>query len=409
MELIATIVSFAIVLTIANRKKNLGLALMLGALAMTVLSGWGPMEIWGLLWMSLSDPMTLRLTAIIVLISVFGRTMKDMGHLEDMVTAMTKLVRDTRWSLMLIPSLMGLLPVPGGAALSAPLIDKVGDKASLGNNDKAALNLFFRHIWYLVFPLYPSLILAESISGISVWDFIIIQTPAILIGVVVAWWVFFPKGDREKYITVEKEDPTAVRELGMSILPLGVVLIMALPLGISFVVALIVGITLTLITDRRNQVSGVMEKIKKSVLPGVNLKLAFAIVAIMVFQHTVREVGAVTVLAQMMTDLGMPLFPLVLAISFITGFSTGSNIAAVGATFAVFMPMLSEQVMLPYLSLIYVISLVGYMVSPLHLCLVVTNDYFESEPKELLKRTRIPIVALVLWSIMFIWVYINVI
>ena len=72
--------------------------------------------------------------------------------------AITKLIDSLRTffskggTLAVIPAVYGLMPVPGGALFSAPLIDKEGDKYKLKNNQKNFLNIWFRHIW---FPIYP--------------------------------------------------------------------------------------------------------------------------------------------------------------------------------------------------------------------------------------------------------------
>lgn len=418
MEVWAIVFSFMVVLGVTNRTNNLALALILGSILMGVLKGLALNEMASLTWTALKDPMTIQLTAIIILIGILGKVMKDVGLLDLMVESLSQLMKDVRWSLMLIPSLLGLLPVAGGAALSAPLIDKAGDHARLNSNDKASVNLFFRHIWYMIFPLYPSLILAESITGISVYKFAWIHLGPVILSLLVAYKWYFSKRDKTVYIAKASPSKKAVQDFFFSILPVTAVLVLAILFQVSFVLALVVGVVLALAGNMDlNYKSPIRritawltvykERVVKLIWPGINWRLGSAIVAVMIFQHFVQETAAISILADTMTDLGLPLFPLIIIVSFITGFATGSNIAAIGATFVLFLPMLPPEYTLQYLSLVYVFGLIGYMVSPLHLCLVVTNEYYKTQPGKLLRKTLPPLMTMAAGTIILAWVLIN--
>ena len=60
------------------------------------------------------------------------------------------------------------MPVLGGAAVSAPLVDKLGDGLDLSPDTKAAINLVFRHGMFFIFPLSPTMILVANLIGVSV-------------------------------------------------------------------------------------------------------------------------------------------------------------------------------------------------------------------------------------------------
>ena len=76
-----------------------------------------------------------------------------------------------------LPALVGLLPMPGGALFSAPLVDSVDSEKGIGGTLKAAVNYWFRHIWEYWWPLYPGVILAIRYSGLPFELFLIIQAP----------------------------------------------------------------------------------------------------------------------------------------------------------------------------------------------------------------------------------------
>ncbi|MBS4026673.1 MAG: DUF401 family protein [Clostridia bacterium] len=121
--------------------------------------------------------------------------------------------------------------------------------------------------------------------------------------------------------------------------------------------------------------------------------------AVMIFQQFVKETEAVNALVEVMAAWGLPLFSMAIIISFIIGFVTGNNIASTATAFILFAPMLTAESALLYLSLIFMIGMVGYLLSPLHLCLLVTNEYYQTNPFKLLAKTSGPIMSLVISTI----------
>ena len=93
-------------------------------------------------------------------------------------------------TLALIPAVYGLMPVPGGALLSAPMIDEEGNKYHLTKDQKNFLNIWFRHIWFPIFPVSSAmlLIVSSDFSNIDIYELILADFPAfiafILIGLI---------------------------------------------------------------------------------------------------------------------------------------------------------------------------------------------------------------------------------
>ena len=80
-----------------------------------------------------------------------------------------------------LPALVGLLPMPAGAAFSAPLVASVDTEDELEPAHKAAINYWFRHLWEYWWPLYPGVLLAITYSGLSAAIFYLIQIPFTLV------------------------------------------------------------------------------------------------------------------------------------------------------------------------------------------------------------------------------------
>jgi len=91
--------------------------------------------------------------------------MKESGDLELMVGSLVALFPRPKVLTMLLPALIGTINVPGGAIMSAPMVEENGKALGLNNAAHAAVNLFFRHIGYFVYPLHTSIIVLSELFG----------------------------------------------------------------------------------------------------------------------------------------------------------------------------------------------------------------------------------------------------
>ena len=66
-----------------------------------------------------------------------------------------------------LPALVGILPMPGGAIFSAPLVEASRTSPHTQGEILAFINYWFRHIWEYFLPLYPAILLVSSLSGLS--------------------------------------------------------------------------------------------------------------------------------------------------------------------------------------------------------------------------------------------------
>jgi hypothetical protein len=114
---------------------------------------------------TLFDAATLRLMAAVLLIMVLGELLKAIASMERLVRSLEALIQDSRLILPIVPALIGLLPMLGGAMFSAPLVEGIGTSLKLRPEQKTYINYWFRHIWEYVFPLYGS----TSFPSIRAW------------------------------------------------------------------------------------------------------------------------------------------------------------------------------------------------------------------------------------------------
>ncbi len=393
--LIKVLSCFGLMLALNRLRLHLSLCLLIGALAVGFWMGLSPERVLHSLAASLSSLETLQLVAIICLILVVSQLMKISGQLDRVVKKFVAVAQDASIVSVVMPALIGLLPMPGGALFSAPMVETAVAGCSLSQDRKTAVNYWFRHIWEFWWPLYPGVVLAVGLLQVEMWRFILIQAPLTLLSVA-AGSLFLLKPMRE---TRGQGNPAAFRfEVMGSFLweamPIVVVVacIVLLALfrsvlawsGVSIrlptALPLLLGLSACLIwvmcVNRLGFSHFWTALIDRNTLPMVLL-----IFGIMAFKGALVDSQAVLQIREEMVLYKIPFLVVIIAMPFISGFITGITIGFVGATFPLMVPLfagLSPLDFLVHASLAYVSGYVGMMLSPVHICLLVTRDYFNA-------------------------------
>ena len=120
------------------------------------------------------DITTYELALVVSLIPILAYFMKEVGMIDNLIESVRRIISG-RAVLMILPALMGLLPMPGGALISAPLIDNEARRLKLTEEKKSFVNVWFRHWVFFIYPLSSSLILMARLTGISIYSLIMIQ------------------------------------------------------------------------------------------------------------------------------------------------------------------------------------------------------------------------------------------
>ena len=386
--------AFVLILILNRVKLHLSWCLFAGAAALGLMMGLPAHKIFLTLGESILETQTLTLALLVALILVMSRLMSDSGHLDRIVSAFTHVTRSVKVVNVVMPALIGLLPMPGGALFSAPMVETASRKANLNPELKTVINYWFRHIWEYWWPLYPGVVLAVSLLGIEAWKFMLFQFPLTLINLGAGTLFLLglvPSGtpsqpDRKGgWADFRRE----VRPITLIVLAVPAVslfkLITGLPLPPLTAVFAGLGLCLALVI-RQNHISAAQFSravFNKSLPPMILLVLA-----IMAFKGVLMESRAVTHIQIEMTRYGIPPLLIMLLMPFLSGFITGIAVGFVGASFPLVVPLLAQKSGLDFMShasLAYAFGYMGIILSPVHLCLLVTKDYFSAS---LLKSYR---------------------
>jgi len=418
LQIVGIVIAFILIIIMVNKKISLGYALVSGSIIVGAFSGLGVIGIAESFINASINPVTIRLVAILGLISILGYLMQEFGILRRVVDSLNSLLKTPKLTLSVVPSIMGTLLVTGGAIMAAPLVDEIGDDLSLSKSKKAAINLVFRHGWYFIYPMMPGFILVSEIASIDKFDLISIQWPLTIVILAVGYFMWIRPSEISGELSYQngKRSFSDLKKFVKFSSPIWVSLVIALGLegmyfaslsasfnklisDIAFPIGLIIGILLTFFLNEKK------DKMLNEFINGINISIMFSGLGIMIFKEMVGQLSVLNDVVLSFLDSGVPIYILFITLPLVTGLLSASTTSAIGVTLPILLPALSVSANpIPLIMLAYSSSFLGYLVSPLHLCQILTLEYFKVKISDLYKEYAIAIPATFVASIILYFV-----
>ena len=393
-EIIKLLAVIGVIIFLIRRKWKLKYIMLLASLLLGVLFALSPVQIGKIFVLALIDPTTLRLMGIIVLVYILSGVLSEVESLGDLVDSLRGLVKDYRLALAFIPALLGLIPMPAGAMFSAPMVKEIGDRAGLTPEENTFVNYWFRHIWEFVWPLFSVMILFAGLLKVEIREIILVQFPLTITAVMIGFiWEY--KNLKKDSGNIRKKDifPN-LKKLFFGVWPILLIIIFVLAVKIDLLLSLILVILLLFLLNFRKLKLPVVKKIiKNDIDPGVVILIA----GIMIFQKMLQASGGIEVIPEVFAKLGVHPFIILFSIPFFIAMITGIGAAAIGIGLPILLPIIVQgEANLYYAMLAYTGSFLGVMLSPMHLCLVVTRNYFKSDLNQIYKMLILPLAIIAL-------------
>lgn len=405
MNHVGIILAFVLILIFAAKGVHLGLALSLGTIAAAIFQ---PLTIGGFFHVILAEIFnanTLQLIVAICLISGLGRVMKESGDLDLVVDSLAAIFRSDRLLCMLIPALFGTLLVPGGAIMSAPLVEQSAVQLKLSNARLSALNLFFRHIPNSIYPLYPSIILTSELLGLDRLAILKNTMFVMAVGSTTAYFLFFRGAEAQRAADKPRERRLgpSIRSLCLGFSPVLIMLITLVVFDLPFYLAAALGVAVALARGLapENRVRGWFQQLLRFFREWVDYKVVLLMVGIMAFKGIVAYSGVITSTLHTVLQNGVALPLIILGMSVTIAFAVGMHQAATGILVPVFASLFPVGAIGPYASLLYFSVLFGYLVSPLHLCLTISNHYFRVSLWEVYQELFWPLFSVLVTALLW--------
>jgi integral membrane protein (TIGR00529 family) len=378
-----------VLLFLIKLKWDLGLVLVLDSVLTAVLFGLAAKTFLTNVLGALVAGETLSLIGIVALVLYLGYFLQAGGHFRQMVDALKNLVGDPRLILAIPSAFIGLLPMMAGAMMGAPIVEEAARRWNLSAAWKTFFNYWFRHIWEYSWPMYINLILAAAIFQVPIKKICLHQFPFTVVAATAGLVVLFkhvPFLPRENHSQKSWRDYFNVF---FSIWPIFLTILLIFIFRLNMLLALGISSVLTQVFSKM-KIKERLDVIVKS----LSLKIVLLTASLMVFKRILEVSGALDSVVQIFPPQGLSAYVLLFAAPFFVGLLTGVNQAFVAIAFPLLVPIVGkghpDMVLMMFA---YVSGFVGILLSPAHLCLALTADYFKADLREVYKILIWPVGA----------------
>lgn len=324
------------------------------------------------------------------------------GIIDGMMAAARRIFRSDRFLLMLMPSFLGFLPSLGGAIFSAPLVENAARPFDLSPERKTAINYWFRHVWEYTNPIFTGMLLASQLSGIPLGDLVAHMMWATAVSVLIGWLLLIaplkPVPGTAGCAENPGEGEHDWRYISLAAGPIlaNFALVVFFRLSASVSMALVVGAMALILRQKAAAIRAMLAH-------ALDGKLLWGVAGILFFQQILSRSGVINDFTVLMNSLAVPAMTVVGIIAFLGGLLTGTSQGFVAIAFpfiAVLAPGNLDLVMV-----CFVMGMAGQMLSPAHLCLLVTLDYFKADFLRSLRPILVLEIVLVVaaYAVISIW------
>ena len=414
--IIKMVMIFFLVLVCIRKKLSLGNAFLLGSLFLSILFGLKPRAALTSIFASVTDPKTVSIAVVVSLILILSSSMELAGQMQRMLKNFQGLVASPRVNLVIFPALIGLLPMPGGAVFSAPMVKELGMRSKLSEAQLSFVNYWFRHIWEHWWPLYPGILLTTVITEINLLAIVAVMCPFTAVAVWLGYRAL--KGPGRLRANRNETPRRPLWPFIKELMPILLVIFGGLGMGIlfstlfpAFPISKEIGLILALaaaIFWVWYQNGSSKKQILTTLINPQLLNMMYMIIGILVFKGILTDSHAAADISRELIRMHIPLVLIVVVLPLVVGMSGGIVIAFVGSTLPILVPMiqsLGEGPFLPaYVMLILVSGFAGVMLSPMHLCFLLSNQYFGVSLGSVYRHLWKPCAWLVAAAMVYFWI-----
>ena len=332
------------------------------------------------LWVAFTETLTMQRTWDLLLCLYFVMCLevelRKSGSLHGMVVTLRNIFSSNKVTLAFMPAFLGLLPSLGGARFSAPIVQEASEGIAVDDEQKSAINLWFRHIFEFSNPLMPGVILACGIANVSIGD-LIDQVGWVTILCFVLGWIFLivplKITDPEKATNTQHDRSIDWKSLILAFGPIvtSFLLIVAFNVQAALAMGLVVVAFIPLYFWFKRPIS-----VKSVFTESLDKKLFFNVVCILYFIQLLTVIGTLDEIVNVFNNSALPKAVIIACLSFIFGVMTGMGQGYIAIVMPIVALMAPGNIVLVGIAMVY--GMAGQMVTPTHLCILVTVEYFKS-------------------------------
>lgn len=378
-EFAVILISFALIPLLSRKKVPIGLAICICALVMAILAGLGPADMLMVVTGTVLVPAKLKQLVIVSEISIIGVLLKQYKIMDKVLEHLLRLIHSRRLVLMAVPALIGMLSVPGGAIMSVPLIDELGESANISKTHRAIINLVYRHIAMNLMPYATGFLLVLAlVPQVNLYHLVGLNL-IFVIQYVLAGYFFYIRPVLENGEPRGKFEWSHLWQLLKYTTPITIAILLNLFWGVPFYIGMLANLlALYLLHPTKRFLADAAR--------AFNFHVLYALIGVYLIQGIVSRMSVLT--ASLASILSSPETVLVgiVGISFFFGITTGFQPTALGIILPILAGLpLSVNRLLLFTHFTFTWAFIAYFFSPLHLCQLFTCTFLGVKTSDLYK------------------------
>ena len=390
--------AFLLILFLLRKHTPIGPCMLAGGLLLWLSQSASPALLLVAAKETLSLPRTYDILLALYFVMCLEIELRMSGTLSGMVNALRRVFSGAKALLALMPAFLGLLPSLGGARFSAPIVDELSAGLSMTQEHKAAINFWFRHIFEFSSPIIPGMIMACNIAGVPFSEFLKHLSWLTILAFSVGWVILI----RPLRIDAEPKTPTdgtkkkrETMDLMLALSP--VVSTFLLVVFFDMNASLAMG-AVTFLLFFVLRASGRFVSVRDTVVGALDKKMLLNVLCILYFIQILTVTGVLPEIVSAFQASPLPVPVVIACVSFIIGMLTGMSQGHVAIVMPIVAAMGTGNLDLAGVAMAFGVA--GQMLTPTHMCLVVTVDYFRSNFLGTLKPVLLgEIILLTIFSI----------
>ena len=379
-EFLVVIVSFLIIPVLIKRKIPIGIAICTCAVIMALLGGLGLAAFGNVIVSTFFNFAKVQQLTIVAEISIIGVLLRKYKIIDEMLDYLSKVIKSKKLILMFIPALIGMLSVPGGAIMSAPIIDQLGEKSNLSKPHRAIINLIYRHVSMHIMPYTTGFLLVSSLAPqISIYKLMGLNGIFVVMYVIIGYYLYIRKVQNDTTSQYSFKWTNLFNLLKYTA-PIYVAVLLNLMLGVPFYLGMLANLLVVFL----------LQPTKMFLIDAArafNFNVLYALIGVYLIQGVIGQMESLTsYLTLIFTNPNTVMLGIV-ATAFFFGVTTGFQPTALGVVLPILVTLpLSDNMLLLYCHFTFTWGFIGYFFSPLHLCQLFTCEYLQVRMIDLYKE-----------------------
>lgn len=396
------LLAVCLIILLLRKHVQLGPSMLAGGLLLWLLKGAEPFVLLQALSDMLHKTRTYDLLAALYLVMCLEIELRTSGTLTRMVNYLQRIFSGSRITMVAMPAFLGLLPSLGGARFSAPIVEEAAKNLNLSPAHKSAINYWFRHPFEVANPIVAGMIMACSIAQVPYSKFVV-NVGWVTVFSFIFGWFFLMRPIKEQPLdkTQLQEDESSLIDLIIALSPILLTFFLVVIFNLLASEAMAIVVTFLFILLK---VMGRTVSLTEVIVGAIDKKMFLNITCILYFIQLLEGTHVLAELVAAFRAAPLPVPVIIAALAFTVGILTGMSQAHVAIVMPIVAAVAPGNLTLAAIAMVFGIA--GHMLTPTHMCLVVTLDYFQSDLFETLKLIFFPQVSvLAIFSLITYFIY----